>query len=195
MNLNDGNGRYGVVSVVLHWGVASLVIAMLTVAIYAAELPRDAGRPLRFLHMSLGLTLAPLVALRILWRLRSGKPTTQHHDALERSLAGATWRLLLVAPVVLLVTGPFLAWLHDRPIGFFGFFEIAPPVAPDPALRKDVVMPLHSFFGYLMAGAIVLHAAGALKHLLVYRDGVAERMLRPFRRPGVDTARAPDTQR
>jgi cytochrome b561 len=195
VNLKDENGRYGIVSVALHWSVAALVMATLAIAIYADGLPRDAGRPLRFLHMSLGLTLAPLVVLRILWRMRSGKPTTQHRRALERGLAAVTWRLLLVAPMVLLATGPFLAWLHDRPIGYFGLFEIPPPVAPDHALRKNVLLPLHSFFGYLVAGLIALHLMGALKHLLVYRDGVAERMLRPFRRPHVDTARVRDPQR
>ena len=179
MKLEDDRERFGAVSVALHWTVAIIVVAMLCIAIYASQLPRDDGRNLRFLHMSLGLLLVPVLAARIGWRALQGKPVTRHHHRAERALAAFSWRFLLWAPVVLLATGPFLAWLHERPVGFFGLFEIASPVARDRELRKTLVMPLHAFFGYSLAAVITLHVAGALKHLLVYRDGVAERMLRP----------------
>lgn len=182
MDVRDDDKRFGVVSVCLHWLIAALVVTTICVALYADQLPRDEGRPLRFLHVSLGMLIAPLIAWRIIWRVTQGKPATQHHNKVEKILANIIWRVLLLSPVVLVITGPFLAWLHERPIGFFGLFQIASPVAPDHHLRETVVMPLHALFGYVMMIGIALHVAGALKHLIVYRDGVAERMLRPFRR-------------
>ncbi len=188
MDLRDNDNRFGLISIVLHWLVAALIVTTICVALYADSLPRDEGRTWRFLHVSLGMLLAPVVAARVIWRFTQGKPATRHHAVVEQRLAGIVWRVLLIAPVVLLATGPFLAWLHERPIGFFGLFEIHSPVAPDRDLRKAVVFPLHAFFGYAIIVAIALHVAGALKHLLVYRDGVAERMLRPFKRAPRDAA-------
>ncbi len=182
MEIRDTDGRFGLISIVLHWIVAALVVTTLCVALYADNLPRDEGRPWRFLHVSLGMLLVPLIIGRVVWRITQGKPATVHHNTVEKTLANVTWRLLLLAPLVLLVTGPFLAWLHERPIDFFGLFRIHSPVAPDHALRKNVIFPVHALFGWLMIAGIALHVSGALKHLFIYKDGVAERMLAPFKR-------------
>ena len=181
MKIRDAEENYGLISVLLHWLVAAIIVTTLAVAIYADGLARDAGRSLRFLHMSLGLLLTPLVTARIIWRLTQGKPATKHHNALEGVLANVVWRALLLSPIALLVTGPFLAWLHERPIAFFELFQISSPVAPNHALRENIIFPIHAFFGYLMIIGITLHITGALKHLFIYRDGVADRMLRPFK--------------
>lgn len=182
MDIRDNRGRFGLVSVALHWLVAAIIVTTLAVALYADSLPRDEGRPWRFLHVSLGMLLLPLIAGRIAWRFSQGKPATQHHNAFEKTLANVVWRVLLLSPIVLLATGPFLAWLHERPISFFGLIEISSPVEPNHDFRERIVFPLHALFGYVMITGITLHIAGALKHLLIYRDGVADRMLRPFKK-------------
>lgn len=191
MGLRDEKYEFGLISVFLHWSVAAVLVFALAVALYADLLPRDEGRALRFLHMSLGLLLLPLVITRIMWRLLQGKPITRYQNRIEKALANVVWRVLLFAPIGLFITGPFLAWLHDRPVGFFDFFSIPSPVAPNHELRQQIVFPVHLFFGYLMLFTIGLHILGALKHLIIYKDDVFKRIVRPYtsKRSNVETER------
>ncbi|MCZ8173367.1 MAG: cytochrome b/b6 domain-containing protein, partial [Brevundimonas sp.] len=68
LSLRDSKDGYGLGSIALHWLNALLIVALLAVAIYADSVPRDEGRPLRFLHVSLGLLFIPLYVMRLFWR-------------------------------------------------------------------------------------------------------------------------------
>ncbi|RYY48926.1 MAG: hypothetical protein EOO24_67260 [Comamonadaceae bacterium] len=46
----------------------------------------------------------------------------------------------------------------------------------DKALAQNLLLPLHRGSAFLMAGLVVAHAAGALKHHWVDRDGLLARM-------------------
>ena len=45
----------------------------------------------------------------------------------------------------------------------------------DPAL-KDLMSAVHYVASWILAGAVLLHVAGALKHALIERDGLVARM-------------------
>jgi cytochrome b561 len=61
---------------------------------------------------------------------------------------------------------------------YFGLFPLPDLIGPDPAL-KPVLKAVHYWLNMLMAGLVGLHVAAALKHLLVDRDRIMQRML-PF---------------
>jgi cytochrome b561 len=61
---------------------------------------------------------------------------------------------------------------------YFGLFKLPVVIGPDPVL-KPLLKGVHYWLNMLMAGLVGLHIAAALKHLLLDRDRIMQRML-PF---------------
>lgn len=173
----DREDRFGLISIILHWVTALLVLSLLALGFAAYLMARGEGRTsVLTLHVSLGLLLVPVYLVRIFWRWRYGKPAAEQASPVLRILAEAVWRLLLVLILVQLLSGPFLVWLHGRPVAFFGLFRIMPIVAENHHFHAVLVRPIHLTTGVLLVALICLHIAGALKHVLIDRDGVTQRM-------------------
>ena len=90
------------------------------------------------LHISLGLTAAGLIALRLAWRLR--------HPPAALSLAVAGWGVAL----------PDWAAKNDQ--------------------LKEQLFQLHPVAAWALVGLVAVHVLAALKHLIIDRDGVFDRM-------------------
>lgn len=89
-----------------------------------------------------------------------------------------TWRVLLLAPAIMIATGPFLSWLHGRPLSFFGLFDIASPLTKDHDLRVTLA-EVHTFVGYTILAFLALHLAGVIKHLAIDKENILRRMIVP----------------
>lgn len=162
-------------SISLHW----LMLALLAVVYACIELrefyPRgsDLREALKTWHFMLGLSVFVLVWVRLIARARS-----------PRRPAPRTWVEALAAAVHLALYGlmialPLLGWMllsaEDKPVPFFGL-SLPPLVAPDEALAErieDVHVALATI-GYWLVG---VHAAAALAHHYLLRDGTLRRML------------------
>jgi cytochrome b561 len=185
--LRKSSGSYDAVAQALHWLVAALVLVQLTLGVYAANLPLSLAR-LQWLarHKSLGLAIFALVLLRFGWRLLNPPPA---FPALmprwEQRSARAIHRLLYL----LLVLAPLAGWLYASAAGlsvnWFGLFVVPDLVGKDPALAP-VFKALHVGLVSLLALLVALHVGAALRHALLLRDGLVDRMLpwKPRRRPG-----------
>src|SRR5262249_6555463 len=95
--LANSETRYGTVAVTLHWLIALIIIGMLILGTYMADLPRD--DPSRFdliqLHKSIGITVIVLSVARLLWRLVNRvPPLPAHMPAWEKFAAHASHALL-----------------------------------------------------------------------------------------------------
>jgi cytochrome b561 len=180
LSWQDSKHGYGLTSIFLHWLTALLIVALLAVALYADTLPRDDGRPWRFFHVSLGLLFIPVYLVRLYWRGRSGHPKTYFGSRLVTFWGELTWRVLLLAPAIMIATGPFLSWLHSRPLSFFGLFNIASPLAKNHELRVTLA-EVHAFVGYTILAFLGLHLAGVIKHLVVDKENILKRMIIPAR--------------
>jgi cytochrome b561/polyisoprenoid-binding protein YceI len=187
--------RYGAVAVVLHWTIAAAVLANLGLgwwmhrAIDAAAMQARAIDAFQ-VHKSLGLTVLALSVLRLLWRLAHRAPP------LPAAMPGwqrASARLVQLALYALMVVVPLSGWTYvsaqwrgDAPLAvptlWFGLFEVphlfdaAALGAGERAAIAARNFTAHAWLAWGMAGLFVLHAAAALKHRFVNRDGVFESM-------------------
>ena len=75
--------RYDRVQIILHWFIAFIVLAMIILGFFMVELPKQSELPAGeesvrefyfLLHKSLGLTVAILIVLRVIWRLTHKSP-------------------------------------------------------------------------------------------------------------------------
>jgi cytochrome b561 len=159
--------RYSLTQILLHWSIAALVVWQLVFgdSIGQAErLARGGGEvsaATQFLassHVWVGFAILALVTLRIFVRLRNGAPPPAGDGSplaagIARAAHGLFYALLFAMPI----TG-ILDYYFHLPTG--GIHELGKPVF--------IVL-------------IAVHAAAALWHQFVRRDGTLGRMLAPAR--------------
>ena len=75
MQLRNSPERYGAITIALHWTMAVLVVAAWVLGSFGDELPRGAARATgQFIHVSAGLAILALLAVRLMWRLVDPPP-------------------------------------------------------------------------------------------------------------------------
>ncbi len=180
--LKDNPREFGVVSIALHWINALAVIALLVVGVISFFAPHGKGVGYRHelleLHTSIALVALPFIVMRTFWRVRYGKPEALAHGPVLKRVADIVWPLLLVGIVLQLLTGPFLYQTHHLPMKLFGV-TVVQPFLPRMNDLYAVLQMSHELIGFALAALVTLHVLGALRHLLIERDGVFSRMLWP----------------
>lgn len=170
---------YSPVQKFLHWTIFVFVLGLYGLTYAEGLYPRgDPGRDaVWWLHISFGLLLIVLVALRIGWRLSTGTPALPTAlSRAERILAQAAHGLLYALLVAIPTLGVLLAWYRGDAVSFFGLFTIPAPFPPERETAR-AVKELHELAANAILIVAGLHAAAALWHHWVRRDDVLRRML------------------
>jgi len=180
MAVRNTTRRWGWISQLLHWVIVILIIAQVTLATMADDLP-DGMKKLTLLarHKSIGITILMLAILRLLWR--SLNPTPELPQTLkpyERKLARFTHFMLYALLFAMPLSGWTMSSARGFPVSWFGFFQL-PDLVPKSKPLYEALVDTHGILALVLAAVVTLHVAGALKHHLVMRDDVLRRML-PF---------------
>lgn len=168
------DGAYSRLSIALHWGMLVLLAAIYACIELREFYPRGSAirDGLKTWHFMLGLSVLGFVALRLVARIgyvRSAGP---------RTLTDGLAALMHLALYGLMIAMPVLGWLalsaDGKPIPFFGL-HLPPLVAPNDALAGQIE-EIHETGGTIGYWLVGLHAAAALFHHYVMRDGTLRRM-------------------
>jgi len=181
-SMPTSNSRYGAVAQLFHWATVLLVGAAYLLSpggqeqrIYSAAMETT-----RAWHESMGLILFALVLLRVLWRLSTVTPEPAPMPAWMRTAAAAAhWGLyaLLFAIPGTAIAG---AWLEAHPLTVLGIGDIGPMLAPAHDFGTSLAY-IHTILGNLILWLAGAHAAAALFHHYVLRDGTLRSMLPSWR--------------
>jgi cytochrome b561 len=173
--------RYHRLSIVLHWVLALALVSIFCFGLYMTELPFSPTRLKLFnWHKWAGISILALSAFRLLWRLSHPAPAlpsaiVQAMPAWQNKAHHAT-HLALYA---LFFIVPLIGWAYSSASGFpvvlFGQFPLPDLLSPDKNLAA-LIKPWHQTSAWALAALVVLHVAAALKHQLVDRDGLLQRM-------------------
>lgn len=176
--------RFDSVTRVFHWTTAFLIVAAFALGLVANAWPYDTADQLAVkawlfsAHKTLGVTIFLVSLGRIGWALTHRHPPPLHPERRLETLAAATvhWALYIS-----LVAVPLTGWIHHAATTGFApiwwpFGQTLPFVTQD-ARIEHAASSLHLAFTKLLAAAILLHVAGALKHHLIDRDDTLRRML------------------
>ena len=168
--------RYGSTAVAFHWAVTALVIFLGTLGLLFDEIPKE-SRPFWInIHGCVGLIYFALVIARLVWRT-SHRPPALPPDigAFDRRISVATHHLLYLLMVLIPIFGIVAFVWHGR-VFDYGVAQLNFGVASN----REVFHPVeevHQVLAYGLFGLAALHAAAALYHHFVRRDGVLLRML------------------
>ncbi|MEA3037285.1 MAG: hypothetical protein QOH04_3076 [Sphingomonadales bacterium] len=156
--------RYTRVAIWLHWIIAALIVANLTIGLIHDDLDKAIRGPLMNFHRATGLTILVLTLARLAWRLTHRPPP---YDPImkpwERALAHLTQGLFYLLLLVLPLTGWLLTSTGKNSlIRWYGLFTVPP--LPAPKGTHALWSQSHEILGYAMLVLLLLHVAGALKH-------------------------------
>lgn len=182
---SDQATRYDTVTIWLHWATALLVVEQWvgakTIDMWEGPLRIDA----RSVHIALGISLGFIVLFRMVWRATQGKALPNADTGLLGLVAKAMhWGLYAL---VIAIVGLGVALLAMRGDSIFGLFQFPVLVQAARPLRHTV-QDLHETLATIVLIAAGLHAAAALFHRYVLKDGVLARMW-PARAPVEPTIR------
>jgi cytochrome b561 len=184
MQPSDSAERYTWTAIVLHWGIALIVVAVFAWGWWMQEIAKQPPglRADAFnLHKSVGLMILLLMLLRVGWRLRHPPPPLPPMPAWNARLAHANHGVMYLALFVLTVGGYLGSAWSGFPVKFFGI-ELPSWAGHRPAL-KDLASTVHLWASWALLASVSLHVVGTAKHALVDRNGVLARMgLGPARR-------------
>nr|HET7860116.1 cytochrome b/b6 domain-containing protein [Caldimonas sp.] len=128
------------------------------------------------LHKSFGIVLGVLIVLRLGWRLAHAPPPwPPSMPAARQRLANAGHAALYACMVIAPLAGYLGSNFSKHGVRFFGA-ELA-PWGPDWPRAYAFLVGVHDVSTYLLLALTVGHVAMALKHALVERDGIFDRIV------------------
>lgn len=172
------NERYTATAIALHWLIFVLIACGFSLAVYMVDLPLSPQK-LKFFawHKWIGVTVFLLALARAGWRLTHAAPPWEASIPLWQQRAAAAMHVVLYSLVVII---PLTGWLYSSATGvptvYLGVVHLPDLVAKDKALA-ELLKTVHVTLNYSLLVLVAIHAAAALQHHFVARDGVLWRML------------------
>ncbi len=169
--------KYNSTAITLHWLVALLIVVSFSVGHYMADLDLSPWKLKIFAwHKWVGVTIFGLVLFRIFWRfLHTAPALPAGMSEMMKKLSG----LAHFAIYLLMLAIPLTGWLHSSAAGvtvvYFNVLTLPDLVGKDKEL-SHLFKEIHESLNWALLGLVILHVAAALKHQLVDKDNLLNRM-------------------
>lgn len=176
MLIKNTDDRYGIVTIVLHWLTAAIIIGLLILGLYMVRLPiSHAKLKLYGWHKEYGFLALGLVIVRSIWRGLNVNPRLSL-PLLEKLAARTVHYTFYVFMFAMPITGWLITSAAGLPASFFGLFVLPNLISPNEELRQ-LFEAIHKWIGYGLIATIVLHASAAIKHHFINKDDILKRMI------------------
>ncbi len=170
--------KYNITYRLLHWVLAAMIITLIAVGVYMADLPKDyPGKyDMYDMHKSFGLIAMFLIFGRIINRLVSSPPplpeSISKFDVMVSKISNFTlYILMLIIPV----SGYVMSVASGYGAKVFGIALVE--VMGKDAHIASVAHGIHVNIWYLLVLFILLHLAGNVKHYAIDKVNILKRML------------------
>ena len=178
MQWRNSSSRYGLVSILLHWGVAMVFFGLFGLGLWMVGLDYYSGwyRRAPDLHKGIGILLFIVMCARLAWRwISPPPPALPNHGPLIRLGAKLGHAVLYLGLFALMISGYLISTADGRPIEVFGLFQVPALVTSIPD-QEDVAGLVHEYLAWALAIFAGIHALAALKHHFMDRDATLSRM-------------------
>lgn len=175
MALKNSLDSYGWLAKLLHWVTALLLVGIVAAGLTFTSMERGPERgELAALHKSVALLALLLMTVRLVWKLVNARPALPAATpALQKTASTLTHWALYAAVYFQLIAGLLVS--GQRPIAFFGLFEI-PPFLEQNEEQHELFEVWHGWGWKILAGLVTLHVLAALYHHFKLKDDVLRRM-------------------
>ncbi len=170
--MSSNSSGYSRTSIIAHWIAAFTVIALF----FTHE--GDRGSFMQTFHISGGALLGLFLLWRVFRRPVRGFDQKPDQPAILNLISQIVLWGLLASILVVTVTGYLLPWSIGRSLDLFGLVQIPSPISGSRDLH-EFFEEVHDISGHVIMPLIALHILGALKHLIINKDGIMARMFKP----------------
>jgi cytochrome b561 len=173
--MNQSPTQFTVLSRLLHWVMAAMLLAMLFIG---AAMVASLGNYhwLVAVHRPLGIAILILAVIRVVNRMFTTLPPFPPTMSMrERFLASTSERLLYTLMFALPLVGWGMLSAGHYPIVMFGAVHLPPILPANPALYI-ALRKTHTVLAYLLFGTFLAHLGAVLFHTLIIRDRLLNRM-------------------
>lgn len=169
--------RFPLVIRLLHWSMATMILAMLFIGIGMVSTAGPAYAALLALHRPLGLAVLVLALLRLGLRVMIGTPALPPELAPAQIMAARAVQGLLYLAMIGM---PLVGWAMLSAGGYP--LRLAPELVLPALLAVDrrafgLLRLVHTLGGMAFFAIILLHLTAALVHGFIRKDGVLSSML------------------
>lgn len=173
--IQDNAHVYGLITRLLHWAIAALIswqfLCMIIKIIFGKQ---DFVKPFVMSHQPVGLVLAALILIRVVWALVNKNNRPDHGVGLVATAAKfghvALYVLMIAIPALAILRG----WGGDRPFMPFGL--PINPGRPEAIGWARAIGSAHGLLAWLLGLLVLGHVFMVLVHERVWRDGTMSRM-------------------
>jgi cytochrome b561 len=181
--LKDSRSGYGLLSILIHWISAVLILFLFGLGIYMVDLSYydDWYHEGPELHISLGLVVLLLMLVRVVWRIINPTPE-ELSTKRAQNLAAKIVKLGLYAFIfIVLISGYLITTAEGQPASMFNLIKF-PVLTELSSQNVDLAGAIHEYLAWGIVLLVVLHVAGGLLHHFVIRDRTLVRMLKPVKK-------------
>jgi cytochrome b561 len=169
--------RYNTTAIIIHWIMAILILGMIGLGFYMVGLEKGSAERSYFfaMHKSIGLTLALLVVIRLIWKLRSTTPPLPDYiDPIKRKMATATHHLLYLLMFIQPVSGYISSSFSGYKTKFWGI--PLPHWGWKNKELNELFTEIHEISAFCLITLLILHIAGVIYHLHRKETDLIKRM-------------------
>lgn len=179
MHIRNTAQSFGLLSKLLHWVTAFLILGLIALGYYMVDLTyydpwyHDSLQT----HKALGMVVFVLGLSTLVWRWVSPSPPLQSTlKPWERMAATAMHHTLFLLVLLMPLTGFLVSTSQGSAVEFFDFFEVPALLVVGEGLR-DLAIQVHFYCTYGTGALVAMHAAAAIKHQVLDRHDTLARML------------------
>ncbi|NOZ41743.1 MAG: cytochrome b [Alphaproteobacteria bacterium] len=181
MAVKNTNISYGSVAKAFHWGMFLILLGLVIIGYYMADLPGDTPEQLGYktgvfdIHKSFGILILVLVILRLGWRMINPVPKMPGAVSKIEDLSARGAHMLLY---LLMFVQPIFGWLLTSYDGYsVKFFGLdLPALVGKNKPVGEFFEEVHEVTAALLIIVFSLHVAAALFHHYIRKDDVLRRM-------------------
>jgi len=177
ISLRNTASSYGWISIIMHWSMALLMVAMFALGLWMRTLGYyDAWyHDAPWIHKSVGILLLLMLLFRFGWRMYNTRPKLLG-AAWEQTIALMVHRMHYILLFALMITGYFIPTAEGVGIDVFGWFTV-PAMTTLDKNTADLIGLIHGYLAWAAMALAAIHALAALKHHLIDDDITLRRML------------------
>ena len=174
MHVTNTLTEYGIISKLLHWLSALLLLIQIPLGFYLVDLDFGEERiTFENIHVTIGLTIFYLVILRLLNNILNPKPKLNPSIFVgQKFIAKLNHVLLYVAILSITISGILKKLFNGEKLNFFIFklriednFDLA-----------DQFYNIHVISNYTLIALITLHIFAVLFHQIFLKENILKRM-------------------
>ncbi len=181
MRIKNTEQGYGLVTILLHWFMALLIVGLFVLGVYMVELGYYDNwyNAAPWWHKSVGMLVFALFIVRVAWVLLNRHPTPlPGYQRLEVWMAGVTHIMFYILILAVCLSGYLITTAKGAGVDIFGWFEF-PAVTTLTTDQAEFFGDMHALASYLMGLFFAMHMVATCKHHFSDRDATLVRILNP----------------